>query len=74
MAERQRVDRDLRRQLQENEAEMTFMKLTCATQHSIKEGASPDLPINPHTALGRPSTFPTRIHGSCMNCGGIERV
>ena len=74
MAEQQKVDRDLRRQLQDNESEMAFMKLTCATQHSVKEDASPGLLINPHTALGGPNTFPTWIHGSCLNCEGIERV
>ncbi len=50
MAERQKLDRDLRNRLEDSEAEVAFLKLTCATQHSIKEDTGPSLPINPHTA------------------------
>jgi hypothetical protein len=69
MVERQKLDRDLRHRLQDSEAEVAFLKLTCATQHSIKEETGPSLPINPHTALDGPNPIATWVHGFCPNCG-----
>jgi hypothetical protein len=70
MAERQKLDRDLQRRLEDSEAEVAYVKLTCATPHSTKEDTGPGLPINPHTALGGPNTVATWMHGPCPNCGG----
>jgi hypothetical protein len=69
MAERQKLDRDLRHRLEDSEAEVAFVKLTCATQHPIKEITGTSPPINPNTALGGPNAVASWVHGPCPNCG-----
>lgn len=58
MAERQKLDRDLRHQLEEREAELALVRLK-----SFKRPTGADtgigLPINIHTALGGPDTGAT---------------
>lgn len=63
MAERQKLDRDLQRRLEDSEAEVAILKLTCATQHLFKEDTGPTLPINPHAVLGGPNAVTTSVHG-----------
>ena len=74
MAERQKLDRDLQRRLEDSEAEVAVLKFTCATQRSIiinnKEDTGPGLPIHPHMALDGPNTVATWLHGACPNYGG----
>ena len=58
MAERQRVDRDLRRLLEEREAEIVNMRVMYI-QRSPEAVTGSNLPINTYAALGGPDTGAT---------------
>lgn len=58
MAERQKLDRDLRGQLEEREAEVAFLRRK-SFRGSTEADTGSDLPINIHTAVGGPETGAT---------------
>jgi hypothetical protein len=58
MAERQKVDRDLRRQLEEREAEVALLKMK-SFHRSTEADTGSGLPINIYTELGSLDTGAT---------------
>ena len=58
MAERQKLDRGLRYQLEEREAQLALLELK-SFQRSTEADTGSGLPINIYTALGGPDTGAT---------------
>ena len=58
LVEQHAVDRDLRHQLKEKEAEVAFLKTKCI-QDSTEAGTGSGLPIDTHTTLDGPDTGAT---------------
>ena len=72
MAERQKVDKDLRRQLEVREAEVAFLRMK-STRRSTEADTGSGLPINVYTELSGSDTGATLHPGPWFSGKRIER-
>jgi hypothetical protein len=63
MAERQKLDRDLRRQLEVREAEVAYLRLK-SIRDSTEADTGSELPISMYTELGAQTQVQPCVHGS----------
>ncbi len=71
MAERQKLDVDLQRRLEDREAQIAFLRLR-SFQCSTETGTGSGFPIDIYTALGGPDTGSTLSSRSLFNGKRIE--